>query len=115
MSTANRPQLPLDLGFDSSPVSRQEFLLHELYTVLVQTFTAIGPISAETLALRAIEAIADHLGGQEIYLPRGDRLRLAIRNRDIMSKLETGVPIWKVAHEYGLSVERIRQILHKQQ
>ncbi len=97
----------------TSATPRFEFLLEELYAVLSKTFKAIGNMPAEDLATHAIIAIADHLGGQEVYLPRGDRLRLALRNKAILAAYQEKEPLWKLARQHGLSVERIRQIVKK--
>lgn len=111
-----RNQLRLELG-DETPTAGQrwEFLHEELYKVMVEVIRRADNLHPETLAQSLIIAIADHLGGQEVYLPRGDKLRFALRNNAIMAALENGVPIWKVAHEQGLSVERIRQIANRQE
>lgn len=112
-----RKQMPLDLGVGEAPDAGQrwEFLHEELYKVMVDVIRRADSLHPETLAQSLIIAIADHLGGQEVYLPRGDRIRFAARNRQILDELESGSPMWKVAHKHALSVERIRQIMHRQE
>ena len=58
-------------------------------------------------------ALATHLGGRQFYLPRGDRLRTALRDAEIWRRF-TGRNVTALAAEYGVSEIHLYAVLRQQ-
>ncbi|QHB72919.1 Mor transcription activator family protein [Stenotrophomonas sp. 364] len=74
---------------------------------------------AAKLATAGVLALASYLGGRQFYLPRGERLRKALRDAEIYQRAKRG-NIQQLAAEYGLSdiyiykICRIQRALHRE-
>lgn len=64
-------------------------------------------------AQQAALAIAEHQGGRPVYLPRGDRLRQALRDRHIYL-LHRGNNADALAERFGLTLRHIQRIYAEQ-
>ena len=64
-------------------------------------------------AQRSALEIAEHQGGRPLYLPRGDRLRQALRDRHIYL-LHRGNNVELLADRFGLTVRHIQRIYAEQ-
>ena len=69
--------------------------------------------NAMNLARFAVVALSIHIGGNMMYLPRGDRLQKALRNAEIF-KLFDGNNTTELAMKFKLSRQTIYDILKKQ-
>lgn len=65
------------------------------------------------LASLAVRSIAEHSGGRQFYLPRGDDLLTALRHADIFHRA-TRANIEALAAEHGLTVSQIYRICRQQ-
>lgn len=65
------------------------------------------------LARAGVMALAEYYGGRMWYLPRGDRLRAALRDAEIYRRVKRG-NIRALAVEYGLSEPQIYRINRQQ-
>lgn len=72
-----------------------------------------SPESALNLASQAVIALANHIGGTMLYLPRGDSLKRALRDAEI-HQLFNGENTNELAKKYGLGRPTIYAILQKQ-
>lgn len=90
-------------------------MLAELVDVLRATFRRMGRSDAEAIAEAQIAALAigEYIGGRQFYLPRGDRLREALRDRVIFLEY-TGRNKAALAARYRLTERRIEQIYAEQ-
>ena len=69
--------------------------------------------NAMNLARIAVVALSIHIGGNMMYLPRGDRLQKALRNAEIF-KLFDGNNTTELAMKFKLSRQTIYDILKNQ-
>jgi Mor family transcriptional regulator len=103
--------LPLERLFaDDYPPVWREICTH-LYVELRVT-DAVNGMAEETtarLALAQTERLRRELGGQQPYLPRGANIGMSERDRKIGEQLHGG-NLRELAHRYGLTESRIRQI-----
>lgn len=70
--------------------------------------------AAAQLALAQTEALRDELGGQRMYMTKGQALRLSKRDREIYAAFN-GRNLHVLARRYQLCEERARQIVRKVQ
>lgn len=90
-------------------------LLAELLQVLESAYVRRG-MSAETafgLARASVLEIAEHLGGRVAYLPRGERIRLALRDAEIYRRCN-GRNHEALAIEHTMSTIHIYRICKQQ-
>lgn len=66
------------------------------------------------LACDAVLALAQYQGGRVIYWPRGDRLKIALRDARIHSRWQRGVSIEQLAGYYGLTDIHVYRIVSQQ-
>lgn len=90
-------------------------LLAAMVAVLAATHRRLGfdDAQAAKMATSGVLAIAEYLGGRTAYLPRGDRLRKALRDAEIYHRARRG-NIRKLAEEYRLSDLQIYRIVREQ-
>lgn len=69
--------------------------------------------SALNLASQAVIALANHVGGGMLYLPRGVRLKKALRNAEIY-QLFNGENTVELAKKYKISRQAVYAILKEQ-
>jgi Mor family transcriptional regulator len=101
-------------GIDA-PSDAWPSMLAELVDVLRASFQHRGRSEGEAIAeaQHAALAIGEYLGGRQIYLPRGDRLKEWLRDRAIYLEFK-GVNKEELARRYGLTDRRIEQIAAEQ-
>lgn len=90
-------------------------MLVDLLRVIEATHARRG-MSADaafSAALDAVTAVAEYFGGRPIYIPRGDRLAIALRDAQIFRRVKAGNHD-AIAAEYGLTTLHIYRI-YKQQ
>jgi len=121
MSEHDTGDLPLgDEGDDWAggvdvPSSRWPAVLAELVDILIADWERLG-VDRETAlkhAQREVILIANYRGGRPFYLPRGDRLKKALRDREIYLR-HTGRNTEPLADEYGTTVRHIQRISAEQ-
>lgn len=97
------------------PEDRWPTTLAELVDVLRATFVRRGQSDATALdaAQSVVLAISQHLGGKQIYLPTGERLRAAVRDRRIYLEYN-GRNREELARRYQLTTRRIETIAAEQ-
>lgn len=66
--------------------------------------------AAEAEAQAIVLAIAQYVGGTRIYIPTGERVRIAIRDLKIWRAYD-GTNVRLIAREHGLTETRVYQIL----
>lgn len=90
-------------------------MLAELVDVLRASFQRRGRNEGDAIAEAqyAALAIGEYLGGRQIYLPRGDRLKEWLRDRAIYLEYNGGNKE-ELARRHGLSDRRIEQIAAEQ-
>jgi Mor family transcriptional regulator len=108
------PTDPSQAGI-AAPAENWPTLLAELVDVLRATFQRRGRDEQQAIAdaQHAAAAIGEYLGGRQCYLPRGDRLRDALRDRRVFLEYK-GVNKAELAQRYGLTERRIEQIYAEQ-
>lgn len=119
--TASQDLAPIDadqaaslIGQDlaSVPESKWAPLLANMVAVLEALYRRRGMEAGEAfqLASDGTMALAEYFGGRVVYLPRGDRLKNALRDADIYRRFLGSNNVDALAEEYGLSVIRIYAI-----
>jgi len=90
-------------------------MLLQLVDKQVATFRRMGhdERTARRLAHASVLTLAEHGGGQNWYMPRGDNLRAALRDIDIFRRFRRG-NIEALAAEYRLTVPSIYRIYREQ-
>lgn len=68
---------------------------------------------ARAIARESVLELANHFGGRAVYLPRGDRLRIALRDAEIYRRMD-GRNHDMLAAEYGLTTIHIYRICKNQ-
>lgn len=69
--------------------------------------------TAEEHARRIVAALAHHCGGRPVYLPRGERLRTAIKH-DAIYRAANGTNTDELAREHGMTTRAIQRIVADQ-
>lgn len=67
-----------------------------------------------TAATRIVVGIAQYQGGRSVYLPRGDALKTALRDREIYHLSTKGWPIPRLMQRYGLTERRLYAVIQEQ-
>lgn len=91
-------------------------LLAELVDVLADHYEGRGKMAAEEAVENAqdvIVVISHHLGGRNIYLPRDDRLKRAIRDATIYRVFD-GSNHRELSRKTGLTTAQIYNIISKE-
>lgn len=68
---------------------------------------------AFALAREGVMALAEYFGGRMWYLPRGDRLRVAMRDAEIFRRARRG-NVRDLAEEFSLSEPQLYRIIRQQ-
>lgn len=105
----------IERGAMELPDARWAPTLAAMVAVLASTLKrqGIDEDQAARLATAGVLAQAEYAGGRMMYLPRGDRLRLALRDAEIWQRAKRG-NINALAQEYGLSDIHIYRICKQQ-
>lgn len=89
--------------------------LAELVDVYVDHFLRLGRDQAAALseAQAVVIVMAHHFGGRMVYIPRDDKLRLALRDARIWRE-HNGRNVQELAERHGLTAAQIYGILREQ-
>ena len=60
---------------------------------------------------RATSELVQRYGGNTLYIAKADKVLRALRNIEIATRFDAGIPAWQLAREYGLSERQIWSIL----
>lgn len=93
------------------------YRLTEMVEVMAAAALRQGMAADQAEALRlahwAVLVVADHFGGRQTYLPRGDSLRRALRDNHIWHEFN-GRNVDELGSKYKMSAVRIYSILAEQ-
>ncbi|MCL1550481.1 Mor transcription activator family protein [Xanthomonas nasturtii] len=105
----------IERGTVDVPEDRWAPMLASMVAVLESTYRrlGLGDAQAAKLATAGVLAQAEYAGGRMLYLPRGDRLRKALRDAEIYHRARRG-NIRQLADEYGLTDIHIYRICREQ-
>ncbi|MGH8037304.1 MAG: Mor transcription activator family protein [Stenotrophomonas sp.] len=97
------------------PEAQWAGMLSALVAVVESKFRRIGldNETATRLAIAAVMAQGEYAGGRSIYIPRGIRLRNALRDAEIYRRAKRG-NIADLAQEYGLTEVSVYRVLREQ-
>jgi Mor family transcriptional regulator len=114
------------LGFDGDPLdlierddgvdeSQWAPLLADMVRVIEADKVRRGVAQADAFAdaRNTVLVIAEYFGGRQAYLPKGDRLKTALRDAEIWRKF-TGKNARELAAEHGVSEIHMYAILKRQ-
>ncbi len=117
MSRELFPDAPTDaeLAGIEAPSDRWPSVLAELVDVLRTTFRRRGRDEAAAIAeaQQAVLAIGQYLGGRQIYLPTGESLQTALRDRRLYLEYN-GRNKGELAQRFGITERRVEQIAAEQ-
>lgn len=105
----------LQAGADEVPEDRWAPTLARLVEVLCSRYERMGFADPELtrLANTTVIEIAHYFGGRMLYLPRGDRLRLALRDAEIYRRARRG-NVQALAQEFELTDIQVWRIVRQQ-
>lgn len=69
--------------------------------------------TARQHAAAAMHALSEYHGGRQFYLPKGDTLEIALRNKRLWDEF-TGHNVEQLAERYGLTFVQVYNILREQ-
>ena len=107
---------PMDLiehaGDALTDRSRWPARLQELFDIEYRYSlrTLSDDAAAQDAAARTF-LIADYVGGSALYVPRGDALRLAVRNAEIYARYRGTANHSALAREYGVTEPHLYEIV----
>lgn len=99
------------------PEFRWPKTLAKLYDVADATAarrTRVSEVERYDLVRDLVIAIATYLGGRMVYLPTGDTLRLAIRDRQLWARYLHGATPDELMSECGLNQRQLYDVLAQQ-
>lgn len=106
------------IGRDLGDIAQHKWapLLAEIYDSVEAAFRRGGhdEAGAAKLASTAVAAVAFSIGGRVVYIPRGDRLKTALRDNEIHSRWQRGAVPEQLAEEYEVSVIQLYRIIAEQ-
>ena len=105
----------IERGAIDVPEDRWAPQLAAMVAVLSATYRRQGmdDDNAARLATAGVLAWAEYAGGRMLYLPRGDRLKKALRDAEIYQRSRRG-NIEQLADEYGLTVVHVYRVCREQ-
>ncbi len=114
MNTEHQDTLP---SLSNTPVDTTawEGTLNEMRTVLVSVLMKKGLDcdTADEFCAEQVIAIAQFMGGRQLYLPRGKKLMNALRDASIWQDFD-GCNVNELVSKYNLSHTTIYEILRRQ-
>lgn len=89
--------------------------LTDMLSILEAAFVRDGAVVADArrLAFRAVRALAGFAGGRSLYVPKGEQLETALRDREIWER-HNGANVSELAKVYHLTEVQIYSILARQ-
>lgn len=92
--------------------------LRTLFDVLNEVNVGLGDSAADAAARAALAvlAIATNMGGRGVYLPRGERLRVAVRDRQMYAEFSGGGgdEVKRLATKHDLTDIHVYRILARE-
>ncbi len=90
-------------------------VLSDLATQICNVLVSRGTEKKQARDVAAVvtEHVLQHWGGQQIYIPKGLQFKLLIRHQEIFRKWN-GHNVVELSREYGVSRQRLYQILKKE-
>lgn len=113
------PGLPADpdsleqAGVDDVPEERWAQTLVHMVQVTEACLRRSRVQEPEAVARAVVLELANYFGARQWYLPRGDRLRIALRDAEIYRRAKRG-NIPQLAQEYGLTDIHVWRIVRDQ-
>lgn len=100
---------------DDVPEDRWAQTLTDMVRVVEARYRRQGKGEAEAFALArdGVMELAEYFGARMWYLPRGDRLRIALRDAEIYRLARRG-NVRQLADEHGLSEPQVYRIIRQQ-
>lgn len=101
------------------PDEREDFIrrwpstLQSLCDVMRQTLKQYEIDNADNVSEALATSLSAYLGGRDIYIPNGDRLKDALRDIRIWREFK-GNNLEQLSRQYGLTERRISQIVAEQ-
>lgn len=104
-----------ELANIDAPNERWPSILAEYIDVLRATFLRLGAADdvALTYAQQGTLALGKYSGGRQTYLPTGERLQIAVRDRRLYLEFN-GRNKAELAARYGITERRVEQIVAEQ-
>ncbi|MDW7746564.1 Mor transcription activator family protein [Halomonas sp.] len=89
--------------------------LSDMVTVITAALRRAGDdeTTARERAFRAVRALAQYAGGRSLYVPKGEALDRALRDRDIWERFD-GANVTALARQHDLTEVQIYAILAEQ-
>lgn len=108
----DQPDSLVGQDLSAVPESKWAPMLASMVAVLEALYRRGGmdEMAAFRQASDSVMALADYWGGRVVYLPRGDRLKLALRDAEIYRRFRGSANADALAKEFGLNVIRIYAI-----
>lgn len=88
--------------------------LAELCDVMACELTRLGIQEPDSKSRKLAVVLAHYMGGRAYYLPTGEHLLAALRDREIFEKWLANVQIDALAREYGLSHPQVYMVIAEQ-
>ena len=88
--------------------------LAELCDVMACELIRLGIQDPDSKSRKLAVVLAHYMGGRAYYLPTGEHLLAALRDREIFEKWLANVQIDALAREYGLSHPQIYMVIAEQ-
>jgi Mor family transcriptional regulator len=88
--------------------------LHDVVMALLARDTRLSEVERMDLGRDLLIAITGYFGGRMIYLPCGETLLTAIRDRQMWARYLHGAHIDDLARETGMTDRRVWQVLKEQ-
>ncbi len=87
----------------------------ELVDVVQAAFAReqLPPAQADRLAAVAVLSVALYIGGRQVYLPIGDRVKKAVLRRQVFNAWQAGAPVDELPQRFGLSIATVRTAINE--
>ena len=112
------PGLLTQMGADAVPSDRWPQMLADLIDVTEAALVRGGHVpaaDAKAVSRHVVAALADYLGARQIYLPRGDSLRIALERTAIWHAWDGRADTkCRLARQFRMSVRSIERIVAEQ-
>ncbi len=102
----------IDQAMHSEDSKAWPSIVVDVFKILEQQYQQQGIDDIKT-TLNTTLAVIDYLGGMQVYVPKGNRLRKYIRDMEIYHRFN-GNNIAELAKEYGHSEQSIYRIIAQQ-
>jgi Mor family transcriptional regulator len=94
--------------------SKWPAFLSELVDVMACELDRQGVTAADDHARKLAFVVSHYMGGRAIYLPTGQKLKAALRDREIFDKWVNGTALDQLIDDYELSAPKLYELLAEQ-